>query len=108
MRGAIDPVPQYAFMVWCWVKAQGQLYLLPLTFNFFMNISLIFTADPKYLNFATFLRKKKIIPPDFSSESYNSSRRITWKLKMLPSCVFTHVSDILSNVFWSTNSSFLV
>jgi hypothetical protein len=23
-------IPQYAFMVWCSVKAQGQLYLLPL------------------------------------------------------------------------------
>jgi len=27
MRGAIPPLPQYAFMVWCSVKAQGQLYL---------------------------------------------------------------------------------
>jgi hypothetical protein len=31
MRGAILPLPQYAFMAWCWLKAQGQLYLtLPL------------------------------------------------------------------------------
>jgi hypothetical protein len=31
MRGAIPPLPQYAFMAWCSVKnkAQGQLYLLP-------------------------------------------------------------------------------
>jgi len=27
MRGAIHPFPQYAFMAWCTVKAQGQLYL---------------------------------------------------------------------------------
>jgi hypothetical protein len=27
MSGAIHPLPQYAFMVWCLVKAQGQLYL---------------------------------------------------------------------------------
>jgi hypothetical protein len=27
MSGAIPPLPQYAFMVWCSVKAQGQLYL---------------------------------------------------------------------------------
>jgi len=27
MRGAIPPLPQYAFMVWCSVKAQGQLNL---------------------------------------------------------------------------------
>jgi hypothetical protein len=25
--GAIPPLPQYAFMEWCLVKAQGQLYL---------------------------------------------------------------------------------
>jgi hypothetical protein len=30
MSGAITPLPQYAFMAWCLVKAQGQLYLLPL------------------------------------------------------------------------------
>jgi hypothetical protein len=29
MSGAIPPFPQYAFMAWCLVKAQGQLYLLP-------------------------------------------------------------------------------
>jgi hypothetical protein len=28
MSGAIPPLPQYAFMAWCSVKAQGQLYLL--------------------------------------------------------------------------------
>jgi hypothetical protein len=27
MNGAIPPLPQYAFMAWCLVKAQGQLYL---------------------------------------------------------------------------------
>jgi hypothetical protein len=27
MSGAIPPIPQYAFMAWCLVKAQGQLYL---------------------------------------------------------------------------------
>jgi hypothetical protein len=30
MHGAIPPFPQFAFMAWCLVKAQGQLYLLPL------------------------------------------------------------------------------
>jgi hypothetical protein len=28
MSGAIPPLPQYAFMVWCSVKAQGQLLLM--------------------------------------------------------------------------------
>jgi hypothetical protein len=27
MSGAIPPLPQYVFTVWCSVKAQGQLYL---------------------------------------------------------------------------------
>jgi len=27
MSGATPPLPQYAFMVWCSAKAQGQLYL---------------------------------------------------------------------------------
>jgi len=31
MRGAIPPLPQYAFMTWCSVEAQGQLYFLPLS-----------------------------------------------------------------------------
>jgi hypothetical protein len=26
MSGATPPLPQYAFMAWCSVKAQGQLY----------------------------------------------------------------------------------
>jgi hypothetical protein len=30
MSGTIRPLPQYAFMAWFSVKAQGQLYLLPL------------------------------------------------------------------------------
>jgi len=29
MSGAIPPLPQYAFMAWCSVKAQQQLYLYP-------------------------------------------------------------------------------
>jgi hypothetical protein len=29
VRGAIPPLPLYAFMVWCSLKAQGQLYFLP-------------------------------------------------------------------------------
>jgi hypothetical protein len=31
MRGAIPPLPQYAFMAWCSFEAQGQLYLLQYT-----------------------------------------------------------------------------
>jgi hypothetical protein len=39
MSGAIIPLPQYAFMAWCSVKEQGQLYLY-LTFERFE----VFTA----------------------------------------------------------------
>jgi hypothetical protein len=31
MSGATPPLPQYAFMAWCSVKAQGQLYLLSIS-----------------------------------------------------------------------------
>jgi hypothetical protein len=34
MSGAIPSLPQYAFMVLCIVKAQGRLYLLPLTTDY--------------------------------------------------------------------------
>jgi hypothetical protein len=36
MSGVIHPLPQYAFMVWCSVKAQGQfyIYLSPETFGY--------------------------------------------------------------------------
>jgi hypothetical protein len=29
MRGAIPPLPHYAFMAWRSVKAQGEIYLYP-------------------------------------------------------------------------------
>jgi hypothetical protein len=31
MSGAVLPLPQYAAMVWCSVKAQGKLYLCIIT-----------------------------------------------------------------------------
>jgi len=38
LLGAIPPLPQYAFMAWCSVKAQGQLYLLaPITRVIILN-----------------------------------------------------------------------
>jgi hypothetical protein len=36
MREAIPPLPQYAFMAWCPVKAQGYLYI----FLFYRRIKL--------------------------------------------------------------------
>jgi hypothetical protein len=41
MSGAIHPLPQYAFMAWCLVKAQGKLllYLKEGAFLFFLASS---------------------------------------------------------------------
>jgi hypothetical protein len=36
MSGAIPPLPQYAFMAWCSVKAQGQ-------FNFVVVVVVVIT-----------------------------------------------------------------
>jgi hypothetical protein len=37
MSGAIPRLPQYVFMAWCSVKAQGQLYLLLLPWSWFLS-----------------------------------------------------------------------
>jgi hypothetical protein len=57
MRGAIPPLPQYAFMAWCSIKkAQGQLYLLPFyRYNGYYLIS-----------GASFLNAPRLVPHDSS------------------------------------------
>jgi len=40
MCGAIPPLLQYAFIVWCSVKAQGQLYVYLLSYS----LSLLFSS----------------------------------------------------------------
>jgi hypothetical protein len=42
MSGTIPPFPQYAFMAWCSVKAQGQLYL-----TFYQPGGLFYAAAPR-------------------------------------------------------------
>jgi hypothetical protein len=42
MRGAISPLPQHVFMVWCSVKAQKQLYL----YLYLTNVHLKTETDP--------------------------------------------------------------
>jgi hypothetical protein len=54
MSGAIPPLPQYAFMAWCSVKAQGQLYLYsnqmkPSKYS-------VLSGLPSYLNFSLIRR----------------------------------------------------
>jgi hypothetical protein len=42
MHGAILPFPQYAFMAWCSIKSQGQLYLFCFAFaSYLRNIKLV-------------------------------------------------------------------
>jgi hypothetical protein len=33
MHGVLPPLPRYAFMAWCPIKPQGQLYILPLRYT---------------------------------------------------------------------------
>jgi len=47
MSVAIPPLPQYAFMAWCLVKAQGQLYLLLFSFKHIL-INLTSFTDIKF------------------------------------------------------------
>jgi hypothetical protein len=47
VSGAIPPLSQYAFMAWCSVKAQGQLYL----FTFYIDVNkYIYVPNMVYLN----------------------------------------------------------
>jgi hypothetical protein len=49
MCGAISPLPHYAFMAWCSVKAQGQLYLYLYTKKYQCGVPLndIYTKIPE-------------------------------------------------------------
>jgi hypothetical protein len=52
MSGDTPPFPQYVFMGWCLVKAQGQLYLLPLPyaltkFNYKRRIVMSYKIETK-------------------------------------------------------------
>jgi len=44
MRGSISPLPQYAFMAWCSVKEQAQLYLYLTDFQTYGNVSIFIMA----------------------------------------------------------------
>jgi hypothetical protein len=48
MSGAIPPFPQYAFMAWCLVKAQKQLYLYLYRFSM---IPALHELEIKHLTF---------------------------------------------------------
>jgi hypothetical protein len=51
MRGAISPLPQYTFMAWCSVKAQGQFYLYLIREQTDITIpSLVPTFKPLFVN----------------------------------------------------------
>jgi hypothetical protein len=48
MRRAIPPIPQYAFMAWCSVEAQGQLYFM------------LHVYPPSFFEFNTQRRERQI------------------------------------------------
>jgi hypothetical protein len=48
MSGAIPPLPQYAFMAWCLVKAQGQLYfLVVIPFRHYPHLAVVYAVGRK-------------------------------------------------------------
>jgi hypothetical protein len=51
MPGAIPPLPQYAFMAWCLVKAQGQFYLYLSTVTFDLAGSIPLSALWSCINY---------------------------------------------------------
>jgi hypothetical protein len=60
MSRAIPSLPQYAFMAWCLVKAQGQIYLFYL-YSFINDTSLIFkknsaSTEFSILGYTTYLK----------------------------------------------------
>jgi hypothetical protein len=63
MCGAIPPLPHYALMAWCSVKAQGQLYLLP---AYVHDIQLnIFTISSEWFTFwLLFINKEGVYKSD--------------------------------------------
>jgi hypothetical protein len=54
MSGAIPPLPQYAFMAGCLVKAQGQLYLCLYIYlyliKFFIKNKTLYQPKTKYID----------------------------------------------------------
>jgi len=46
MHGAIIPLPQYSFMAWCLVKAQGQVYFTFMEAEGFVSCSQESTTEP--------------------------------------------------------------
>jgi hypothetical protein len=63
MSGAIHPLPQCAFMVWCLIKAQGQLYFLPFTsmLKFCVKSTSPLTASNKELQVCLPVRPKGFV-----------------------------------------------
>jgi hypothetical protein len=67
MSGAIHPLPQYAFMVWCSVKAQGQLYLYNDRIN---RANKMFERSEKSVNKTCHNKERKLI----KRSTYNINR----------------------------------
>jgi hypothetical protein len=86
MRGAITPLPQYAFMALCSVKAQGQLYLFTTTL---ILLSYVRLERIVLLDILQKLSMYALVPKVSSSPQFFRLTFCTYILS--PSCVL-HVS----------------
>jgi hypothetical protein len=64
MSGATPPLPQYALMAWCSVKAQGQLYiyLLPTIIHVYEGSKVNYSVQLASLLKAAIFDKDKVVP----------------------------------------------
>jgi len=62
MRGAVPPLSKYAFMGWCPVKAQGQLYLFTL-------VTYPDKSNQRYILFSVALISKDFHPVNIKKRS---------------------------------------
>jgi hypothetical protein len=105
MRGAIHSLPQYAFMTWCLVKAQRQLYFLLFEYyTFCSNFEVIHSQEifiPKSLSyFLCHLAEKQ---PYFSTRPKwlsENMRIVTWDVE-LKQLVWPPLYFILSLLLWT-------
>jgi hypothetical protein len=73
MSAAISPLPQSAFMAWCSVKAQGQLYL---TFTFYP----LFTQYSSAVLPGVLPRRRSQSQSYFATDGQSVSQSVSWSV----------------------------
>jgi hypothetical protein len=86
MSGAIPPLSQHAFMAWCSVKAQGQLYLFLLQHYKRTGIS----RDGFNINDSVWEIKKQRASQTCASRNWNWQCRLLQWIKMNPPLLIVH------------------